>query len=56
MREVKSLRKLSYRNIIKLKEALLVADEFYMVFEYLEYNLLELYAKSKKNNKHLTEN
>lgn len=54
LREVKSLRKLNHRNIIKLKEALQVADEFNMVFEYLEYNLLELYAKSKENNKRLT--
>lgn len=55
LREVKSLRKLSHRNLIKLREVLQVADEFYMVFEYLEYNLLELYAKSKENNKRLTE-
>lgn len=55
LREVKSLRKLAHRNIIKLKEALQVSEEFYMVFEFLEYNLLELYAKSKENNKRLTE-
>lgn len=54
LREVKSLRKLNHRNIIKLKEVLQVSEEFYMVFEYLEYNLLELYAKSKENNKRLT--
>lgn len=32
---------------MKLKEVLLVSDELYMVFEYLEYNLYETYAKMK---------
>lgn len=48
LREIKSLRKLNHSNIIKLKEVLLVSDELYMVFEYLDYNLYEVYAKMKE--------
>jgi serine/threonine protein kinase len=55
LREIKSLRKLNHSNIIKLKEVLLVAEELYMVFEYLEYNLYEVYSKMKEENKKFTE-
>jgi serine/threonine protein kinase len=55
LREIKSLRKLNHCNIIKLKEVLLVSDELYMAFEYLEYNLYEVYAKMKEHSKHFTE-
>lgn len=34
---------------------LLVSDELYMVFEYLDYNLYEVYAKMKENKKSFTE-
>lgn len=54
LREIKSLRKLNHQNIIKLKEVLLVAEELYMVFEYLDYNLYEVYSKMKEQGKHLT--
>ena len=55
LREIKSLRKLNHSYIIKLKEVLLVAEELYMVFEYLDYNLYEVYSKMKEEGKHFTE-
>lgn len=55
LREIKSLRKLNHPNVIKLKEVLLVSEELYMVFEYLDYNLYEVYAKMKENGKTFTE-
>ena len=54
LREVKSLRKMNHSNIIKMKEVLLVAEELYMVFEYLDYNLYEVYSKMKEENKRFT--
>jgi hypothetical protein len=38
-----------------MKEVLLVAEELYMVFEYLDYNLYEVYSKMKEEGKQLTE-
>lgn len=55
LREIKSLRKLNHSNIIKLKEVLLVSEELYMVFEYLDYNLYEVYSKMKEEGKSFTE-
>lgn len=54
LREIKSLRKLNHPNIIKLKEVLLVSEELYMVFEYLDYNLYEVYAKMKEQGRSFT--
>jgi serine/threonine protein kinase len=54
LREIKSLRKLNHSNIIKLREVLLVSEELYMVFEYLDYNLYEVYSKMKEEGKHFT--
>jgi len=34
---------------------LLVAEELYMVFEYLDYNLYEVYSKMKDEGKKFTE-
>jgi len=42
LREVRSLRKLSHPNIVKLKEVIRENDELYFVFEYMEKNLYEL--------------
>lgn len=42
LREIKSLRKLSHANIVKLKEAFRVNDELHLVFEYMEENLYQL--------------
>lgn len=46
MREIKSLRKLSHPNIIKLKEVIRAKDSLHLVFEYVEMNLYELYKKA----------
>ena len=54
LREIKSLRKLNHPNIIKLKEVLLVSEELYMVFGYLDYNLYEVYSKMKEEHKKFT--
>ena len=42
LREVRSLRKLSHPNIVKLKEVIRENDELYFVFEFMEKNLYEL--------------
>ena len=42
LREIKSLRKFSHNNIVKLKEAFRVNDELHLVFEYLDENLYQL--------------
>ena len=42
LREIKSLRKLTHQNIVKLKEVIRVNDELHMVFEYLDQNLFQL--------------
>jgi protein kinase len=40
LREIKSLTKLNHPNLVKLKEVVKVSDELYLVFEYLEQNLV----------------
>ncbi|XP_041356971.1 serine/threonine-protein kinase ICK-like [Gigantopelta aegis] len=42
LREVKSLRKLSHANIIKLKEVIRENDMLYFVFEYMKENLYQM--------------
>ncbi|CAM9327599.1 unnamed protein product [Scytosiphon promiscuus] len=42
LREVKSLKKLSHPNIVKLKEVIRENDELFFVFEFMEGNLFEL--------------
>ncbi|GFZ08630.1 hypothetical protein Acr_20g0004380 [Actinidia rufa] len=42
LREVKSLRKMSHPNIVKLKEVIRENDILYFVFEYMECNLYQL--------------
>lgn len=54
LREVKSLRKLAHPNIIKLKEVLHITSELYLVFEYLDYNIYELYSRHKEQRKKFT--
>ncbi len=39
LREIKSLRKLTHPNIVKLKEVIRVSDDLYFVFEYCEINV-----------------
>lgn len=42
LREVRSLRKLSHPNIVKLKEVIRENDALYFVFEFMEKNLYEV--------------
>ncbi|KAL8112778.1 cyclin-dependent kinase F-4 [Apium graveolens] len=48
LREVKSLRKMSHSNIVKLKEVIRENDILYFVFEYMECNLYELMKDRRK--------
>lgn len=41
LREIKSLRKLNHKNIVKLKEVIRVNDDLYFVFEYLDQNIYQ---------------
>jgi protein kinase len=42
LREIKSLRKLSHPNLVKLKEVIRASDELYFVFEFLDCNVYQL--------------
>ncbi|KAK6302238.1 hypothetical protein J4Q44_G00265930 [Coregonus suidteri] len=42
LREVKSLKKLSHANVVKLKEVVREKDHLYLVFEYMKENLYQL--------------
>jgi serine/threonine protein kinase len=42
LREIKSLRKLNHKCIVKLKEVIRANDDLYFVFEYLENNVYQL--------------
>ena len=42
LRELKALRKLNHRNIIKLKEVIRVASDLFLVFEHMEGTILDL--------------
>ena len=42
LREVKSLKKLSHNNVVKLKEVIRENDTLYFVFEYMRENLYQL--------------
>ncbi|EPS59838.1 hypothetical protein M569_14966, partial [Genlisea aurea] len=42
LREVKSLRRLNHRNIIKLFEIVKQNDELFFIFEYMEHNLYQI--------------
>lgn len=48
LREVKSLRKMSHPNIVKLKEVIRENDILYFVFEYMECNLYQLMKDRQK--------
>ncbi|KMT03875.1 hypothetical protein BVRB_8g188110 isoform B [Beta vulgaris subsp. vulgaris] len=42
LREVKSLRRLSHPNIIKLKEVVRENNDLFFIFEYMQYNLYQI--------------
>ena len=41
LREVKTLRRLNHKNIVKLKEVIRVQKDLYLVFEYLSGTILD---------------
>lgn len=45
IREVKILRMLDHVNIVKLKEAFRRKGKLYLVFEFMDYTLLEVMEK-----------
>ncbi|XP_066603371.1 serine/threonine-protein kinase dyf-5 isoform X2 [Prorops nasuta] len=48
LREVKSLKKLSHANLVKLKEVIRENDVLYFVFEYMKENLYQLMKDREK--------
>ncbi|XP_076017172.1 serine/threonine-protein kinase MAK isoform X2 [Genypterus blacodes] len=48
LREVKSLKKLSHANVVKLKEVIRENDHLYFVFEYMKENLYQLMKDRRK--------
>ncbi|CAG0889880.1 unnamed protein product [Darwinula stevensoni] len=48
LREVKSLKKLSHANVVKLKEVIRENDNLYFVFEYMKENLYQLIKSRDK--------
>jgi len=54
LREIKSLRKLNNKFIVKLKEVIRVNDDLYFVFEHMEQNVYEL-MKARKSAFHESE-
>lgn len=40
LREIKSLRRLTHPNLVKLREVIRVNDDLYLVFEYLERSMI----------------
>lgn len=50
LRELKSLRKLSHPNIIKLKEVFRVKKQLSFVFEFGEQSIYKLYQRAKEED------
>ncbi|KAJ4457913.1 putative Serine/threonine-protein kinase MAK [Paratrimastix pyriformis] len=48
LREVKSLKKLSHPNIVKLKEVIRQNDELFFVFEYMDENLYQMMKERER--------
>lgn len=49
LREVRSLRKLSHRNIVALRELFREKDTLFLVFEFMEQNVLELMKQRQQS-------
>lgn len=47
LREVQSLKKLSHKNIVKLKEVIREDDILYFIFEFIDKNVYQLMKESK---------
>ena len=56
LREVRALSKLNHPNIIKLKEVIKVHDELYLIFDYMEKNLLDYYQNYMAKKQFISNN
>ena len=54
LKEVKCLKKLDHPNILKLREVILANSELFLVFDYLQCNLYQVYTRAKENSRTLT--
>jgi serine/threonine protein kinase len=52
LREVRSLRKIRHKNIIKLREVFREDNQLHLVFDYLESNLFKYYCNRFKDKAH----
>mmetsp|Transcript_1356 Transcript_1356/g.1848 ORF Transcript_1356/g.1848 Transcript_1356/m.1848 type:complete len:124 (-) Transcript_1356:878-1249(-) len=48
LREVKTLRRLNHKNVVKLKEVIRVQNDVYLVFEYMAGTLLDHMREYKR--------
>ena len=48
LREIKALRKLNHKNIVKLKEVIRVKDDLYFVFEFMKENIYQKMISKKQ--------
>ena len=48
IKEVRFLMNLKHKNVIHLKNVLLIKKDLFLVYEYAEMNLLQFYLKYKK--------
>ena len=48
LHEVKTLRKLNHKNVVKLKEMIRVQNDVYLVFEYMGGTLLDHMSNNKR--------
>jgi len=55
LRELKSLRKLQHKNVVKLKEVLKVQSTLSFVFEHVDQDIYKLYENHKKEGTRLSE-
>jgi serine/threonine protein kinase len=55
LREIKSLKKIDNPHVIKLKEVILANNELYLVFDFIETNLYQVYVRANESKRTLTE-
>ena len=48
LREVKTLRRLNHKNVVKLKEVIWVQSDVYLVFEYVQGTILDHIREYKR--------
>jgi serine/threonine protein kinase len=47
LREIQSLRRLNHPNIVKLKEVIRERNELYLIFEFMDATVLDLFDQTK---------